>query len=112
MAQTGYPEKGASLGPGPPWLQADHQILRYGQVQAQSDQIARALPAAGPQAGYKVPILSASDPVAFSCVFGISGAGAVWCPINPRNEAAENRFILDGFDCSLLLFPSRFAAMV
>ena len=45
-------------------------------------------------------------------MFGISRAGAVWCPINPRNEAVENKFILDQFDCSLLLFHSSFTAMV
>ena len=45
--------------------------------------------------GEKVAILSGNDPIAFSCVFGISRAGAVWCPINPRNEAAENRVLLD-----------------
>ena len=58
--------------------------------------IARGLwPAPASQPGDKVAILSGNDPVAFACVFGISRAGAVWCPINPRNEAAENRFILD-----------------
>ncbi|MGY4423945.1 fatty-acyl-CoA synthase [Bradyrhizobium sp. JR6.1] len=45
-------------------------------------------------------------------MFGISRAAAVWCPINPRNEATENKFILDQFDCSLLLFHSSFAPMV
>jgi len=35
--------------------------------------------------GDRVAILSANDPTAFTCVFGISRAGAVWCPINPRN---------------------------
>src|SRR6202011_3624874 len=59
-----------------------------------------------------VAILSGNDPIAFACVFGISRAGAVWCPINPRNEAAENQFILDAFDCSLLLFHNDFAPMV
>ena len=39
-------------------------------------------------------------PDAFTCVFGISRAGAVWCPINPRNEAAENRELLDLFGCT------------
>ena len=57
-------------------------------------------------------ILSANDPVAFACVFGISRAGAVWCPVNPRNEAAENRELLDLFDCSVLLFQARFAPLV
>ena len=49
-------------------------------------------------------ILSANDPIAFSCVFGIARAGAVWCPINPRNEAAENRDLLDAFDCTCLIY--------
>ena len=50
-------------------------------------------------------ILSGNDPISFSCVFGISRAGAVWCPINPRNEAAENRDLLDLFDCSRSVLP-------
>src|SRR5260370_39358655 len=50
--------------------------------------------------------------MAFGWGFGLSRAGAVWCPINPRNEAPENQFILDAFDCSLLLFHSGFAPMV
>ena len=41
-------------------------------------------------AGDKVAVLSSNDALAFGCVFGLSRAGAVWCPINPRNEAAEN----------------------
>jgi acyl-CoA synthetase (AMP-forming)/AMP-acid ligase II len=47
-----------------------------------------------------------------SCVFGISRAATVWCPINQRNEATENQFIIDAFDCSVLLFHSGFAPMV
>ncbi len=62
--------------------------------------------------GDKVAILSANDPVAFTCVFGISRAGAVWCPVNPRNEAAENRELLDLFDCSVLIFQAQFAPLV
>ena len=49
---------------------------------------------------------------AFTCVFGISRAGAVWCPINPRNEAAENRELLDLFDCAALIFQAPFAPLV
>lgn len=57
-------------------------------------------------------ILSANDPIAFACVFGISRAGAVWCPINPRNEAAENRELLDLMDCTCLIFQKAFAPLV
>ena len=60
----------------------------------------------------KVAVLSGNDPVAFSCVFGISRAGAVWCPVNPRNEAAENRDLLDFFDCACLIFQAAFAPLV
>src|SRR6478609_403194 len=86
--------------------------LSYGQVQALSFTIARALRRSGVAVGEKVAILSANDPIAFICVFGISLAGAVWCPINPRNEAAENRDLLDAFDCTCLIYQSGFAALV
>ncbi len=50
--------------------------------------------------------------MAFACVFGVSRAAAVWCPINPRNEAAENRYILDAFDCRALIFHSAYESLV
>jgi acyl-CoA synthetase (AMP-forming)/AMP-acid ligase II len=62
--------------------------------------------------GHRVAILSANDPTAFTCVFGISRAGAVWCPINPRNEAAENRELLELFGCTVLIFQAHFAPLV
>ncbi len=72
----------------------------------------RRLARSGIAAGDKVAVLSGNDPTAFSCVFGISRAGAVWCPINPRNEAAENRDLLDLFDCRCLIFQKAFAPLV
>ena len=107
-----YLDKGASLGANALCLTMDGRDLNYGEVQQLSYRIARGLDRSGIAPGEKVAILSSNDPIAFACVFGISRAAAVWCPINPRNEAAENKFILDGFDCSLLLFHSSFAPMV
>ena len=107
-----YLDKGASLGADAPCLTMDGRDLSYREVQRLSYRIARGLDRSGVAPGEKVAILSGNDPVAFACVFGISRAGAVWCPINPRNEAAENKFILEQFDCSLLLFHSSFAPMV
>jgi acyl-CoA synthetase (AMP-forming)/AMP-acid ligase II len=57
-------------------------------------------------------VLSGNDPTAFTCVFGISRAGAVWCPINPRNEANENRELLELFGCTALIFHSAYAPLV
>ncbi|MCC8967298.1 AMP-binding protein [Bradyrhizobium sp. Pear76] len=107
-----YLDKGSSLGADAPCLTMDGRDLSYGEVQRLSYRIARGLERSGIAPGDKVAILSGNDPIAFACVFGISCAAAVWCPINPRNEAAENKFILDQFDCSLLLFHSSFAPMV
>ena len=72
----------------------------------------RALWRAGIAPGDKVAVLSGNDPIAFACVFGISRAAAVWCPINPRNEAEENRFVLDAFDCRALIFHGAYESLV
>ncbi|MEO7943691.1 MAG: long-chain fatty acid--CoA ligase [Marmoricola sp.] len=112
MRLVDYLDKGASLEPGAPCLTSDGRTSTYAEVQQLSHRIAAALVRQGVQAGEKVAILSANDPVAFTCVFGISRAGAVWCPINPRNEAAENAELLDLFDCSVLVFQAAFAPLV
>ena len=112
MRLTDFLDKGASLGAEAPCLTTGGRTLTYGDVQTLSWQIARALDWSGIRPGDKVAILSANDPVAFSCVFGISRAGAVWCPVNPRNEAAENRDLLDFFDCKCLIFQAAFAPLV
>jgi fatty-acyl-CoA synthase len=112
MRLADYLDKGASLGAEPPCLTTAGSTLSYFDVQRLSWRIARALDRSGINPGDKVAILSANDPVAFACVFGISRAGAVWCPVNPRNEAAENRDLLDLFDCRCLIFQAAFASLV
>jgi len=107
-----YLDKGASLGPDAPCLTTDGETRSYAEVQELSRQIARALARQGIGPGDTVAILSANDPAAFTTVFGISRLGAVWCPINPRNEAAENRELLDLFDCRALVFQASYAELV
>jgi fatty-acyl-CoA synthase len=107
-----YLDKGASLDPGAACLTTDGETLTYAEVQELSHRIAAGLAASGVRPGGKVAILAANDPIAFSCVFGISRAGAIWCPINPRNEAAENRELLDQFDCEVLIYQAAFAPLV
>jgi len=107
-----YLDKGASLGREAPCLVEGEHTLSYGEVQDLSWSVAGALAASGVAPGGKVGILSSNDPIAFACVFGIARRGAVWCPINPRNEADENRALLELFDCECLLFHSNYADMV
>jgi acyl-CoA synthetase (AMP-forming)/AMP-acid ligase II len=112
MRLIDYLDKGASLGAAAPCLRMGAVLLSYGDVQRFSYRVARALQRSGITPGSKVAVLSGNDPVAFACVFGLSRAAAVWCPINPRNEAAENRYVLDAFDCSCLIFHSNYAPLV
>ncbi|MFI5799934.1 long-chain fatty acid--CoA ligase [Streptomyces sp. NPDC051677] len=112
MRLTDYLDKGASLGLDAPCLTTGGHTRTYGEVQDLSWRVARALDRSGVRPGDKVAVLSANDPTAFSCVFGISRAGAVWCPVNPRNEAVENRELLDLFDCVCLIFQEAYAPLV
>jgi fatty-acyl-CoA synthase len=107
-----YLDKGADLGPDRPCLTTDGVSRSYAEVRELSSRISAALAARGVRPGDRVAILSANDPTSFTCVFGISRAGAVWCPINPRNEAAENRDLLELFGCRALLFQRAFAPLV
>jgi acyl-CoA synthetase (AMP-forming)/AMP-acid ligase II len=112
MRLTDYLDKGASLGEDAPCFTTGDASLSYAEVQRHTYRVARALGRAGIAPGDKVAVLSGNDPIAFACVFGISRAAAVWCPINPRNEAEENRYILDAFDCRALIFHSSYEALV
>jgi fatty-acyl-CoA synthase len=112
MRLVDYLDKGASLGSAHACLSMGGLDLSYADVQAISHRVGRALQRDGIAPGDKVAVLASNDAHAFASVFGISRAGAVWCPINPRNEAAENRYVLDAFDCSALLFHSAYAPMV
>src|SRR6478752_7785173 len=112
MRLVDYLDKGASLGPEEPCLTTDGHTLTYAEVRDTSRRVADALARCGVVPGQSVAILSANDPTSFTCVFGISRAGAVWCPINPRNEAAENRELLDLFDCTALIYQKSFAPLV
>lgn len=111
MRLSDYLDKGASLGDSAPCLTMGAESMSYREVRELSGRIAAALTrSVGP--GAKVAILSANDPIAFTCGFGIARAGGVWCPVNPRNEAPENRDLLELFDCECLIYQSAFEPLV
>ena len=89
MRLVDYLDKGASLDGDAPCLTTDGESLTYADVQDTSRRVARALARRGVRPGDKVAILSANDPTAFTCVFGISRAAAVWCPVNPQRGGRE-----------------------
>src|SRR3954468_10646436 len=106
-----YLDKGASLGVDAPCLVEGSLTLSYGEVVELSRRVAGALARSGVAPGGKVGILSSNNAFAFACVFGIARRGAVWCPINPRNEMAENQALLSLFDCECLIYHAAYAPM-
>ncbi|HEY9312409.1 long-chain fatty acid--CoA ligase [Williamsia sp.] len=112
MSLTFYLDKGASLGAEAPCLTMNGVSLTYGDVVALSHSVAKALRRSGVAPGDKVGILSGNHPTSFACVFGIARAGAVWCPINPRNAAGENAELLDLFDCTTLIYQPAFDTLI
>ncbi|HSZ39685.1 MAG TPA: AMP-binding protein [Trebonia sp.] len=119
LTVAGAPGTEASAGAGPrtPARAGTDASTRagtrtYADVQRLSWAVARALDRSGILPGDKVAVLSGNDPVAFGCVFGIARAGAVWCPVDPRNGAAEDQELLDLFDCSCLIYARSFAPLV
>ena len=112
MRLSDYLDKGVSLGRDAPCLTVGDTTSTYGEVYDRTVAIAAALQHTGVDTGDRVAVLSGNDPLALTCVFGISRAGAVWCPINPRNEADENRQLFDLFGCRFLFFQKAFAELV
>ena len=109
---TDYLDKGASLGRDAPCLVEGDRTLSYGDVAGpQPPRRGRARARRHRSPARKVGILSSNNAVAFACVFGIARRGAVWCPINPRNEMAENRALLELFDCECLIYHASYAPM-
>ena len=86
MRLVDYLDKGASLGADAPCLTTDGESRTYGEVQDTSRRVAIALARRGVRPGDKVAILSANDPTAFTCVFGISRAGRGVVPGQPSQR--------------------------
>jgi fatty-acyl-CoA synthase len=112
MSLASYVDMGASLGPEAPCLTIGGRSRSYAEVQDLSRRVAGALTHSGVRPGDTVVILSANDPMALICVFGIARAGAVWCSVDPRDEADRNRELLERSRCTALLYQPAFAPLV
>jgi acyl-CoA synthetase (AMP-forming)/AMP-acid ligase II len=102
-------DRGVSLGADRVCLRSDTRVLTYGDVQARTYRIGRALLAAGVGKDSVSAVLSPNDIDAFAAVFGILRAGATWMPLNARNTLQENIANLRRFRGHWLFYHSTFA---
>ena len=105
-------DRGVALDPSRTCLKDAAVTRSYGEVQRRSYRIANALAAAGFAPGQKAAVYSPNGAVAFECILGIVRGAQVWVPINARNSAEENAYILDNCDVEVLFYHSEFEANV
>lgn len=90
----------------------DHREYRFGEVGDLSCRIANGLLADGFGRSAKGAVWANNDVTAWACTLGLWRANMCWIPVGARNPAAENRLVLDAFDCEILFFQHRFAPIV
>jgi non-ribosomal peptide synthetase component F len=104
-------DRGASLAPTSPCLVSDTATLSYAETQGLSRSIAASLEACGVAAGDTVGVLSPSDPLAITCAFGASRAGACWALVEP-DGATPAELLQELGECTVLFFRVADAGVV
>lgn len=101
---------GAALVPTSACLVTETATLSYAETQGLSRSVAASLVACGVGPGDTVGVLSANDPLALTCVFGASRAGAAWALIDPADATVEE-LLQELSACSALLFRTADAGL-
>jgi acyl-coenzyme A synthetase/AMP-(fatty) acid ligase len=112
MAIIDFFDRGWRINPQAAAYLQDERTFSFEEVGELSCRIANALLAAGFGREAKGAVWAGNDVTAWTCTLGLWRAGMCWIPVGARNPAAENHFILDGFDCEVLFFQQEFAPAV
>jgi len=112
MAIIDFFDRGWRINPQASAYLQDERTFSFEEVGELSCRIANALLAAGFGREAKGAVWAGNDVTAWTCTLGLWRAGMCWIPVGARNPAAENHFILDGFDCEVLFFQQEFAPAV
>lgn len=81
----------------------------FDEVGELSCRISNTLLALGLPKETKGAVWSGNDVMAWACTLGLWRANMAWIPVNPRNAADDNGFILDAFDCEVLFFQRAYS---
>jgi acyl-CoA synthetase (AMP-forming)/AMP-acid ligase II len=88
------------------------RTFSFDEVGELSCRIANTLLALGLPKETKGAVWSGNDVVAWTCTLGLWRANMAWIPVNPRNAAEDNGFILDAFDCEVLFFQQAYSETI
>jgi long-chain acyl-CoA synthetase len=98
--------------PERPALTYEGRTCTYGQLDARSSRVARALLHDGVQAGDRVAILDKNSPEFFELQFGAAKVGAVMVAVNWRLSPREIAFILEDAGARVLVVADEFVPAV
>ena len=112
MATIDFLDRGASIHPDGDYLIFGDERTSYREAQRFTHRVAHGLLALGCGKEAKAAVWSANHPLGWLCTLAIWRAGLAWMPVNPRNGAEENAYLLDTFDCEVLFFQAAFAPQV
>ncbi len=112
MAIIDFYDRGWSINPdGIAYIQGERSYT-FSEVGELSCRIAHKLLALGLPKETKGAVWAANDVTAWACTLGLWRANMTWLPVNARNSAEENQYILDAFDCEVMFYQSYFADII
>ncbi len=112
MAIIDFYDRGWAINPtGLAYIQGERSYT-FSEVGELSCRIANKLLALGLPKETKGAIWSTNDVTAWACTLGLWRANMTWIPVNARNSADENHYILDAFDCEVMFYQNYFAEII
>ena len=112
MAIIDFFDRGWRINPyGTAYIQ-DERRFSFQEIGELSCRIANGLIAACFEREAKAAVWSDNDVIGWTCALGMWRAGMTYIPVNGRNPAAENQYVLDAFDCEVLFFSEAFASVI
>ena len=112
MAIIDFYDRGWGINPtGVAYIQ-DDRFYTFDEVGELSCRIANRLLELGLPKATKGAIWAGNDVTAWACTLGLWRANMTWIPVNARNSAADNHYILDAFDCEVMFYHSAFAEVI
>jgi acyl-CoA synthetase (AMP-forming)/AMP-acid ligase II len=112
MAIIDFYDRGWGINPdGVAYIQ-DERSYTFEEVGRLSCRIANRLLGLGLPKETKGAIWSGNDVTAWACTLGLWRANMTWIPVNARNSAEDNHYVLDAFDCEVMFYHSEFARLI
>ena len=112
MAIIDFYDRGWKINPAGVAYVQDERSYTFTEVGELSCRIANKLLVLELPKETKGAVWSTNDVTAWACTLGLWRANMTWIPVNARNSAEENHYILDAFDCEVMFYQSTFAEII